>query len=83
MKTVLKLTKLKTHLTFSKKKTNMLMSQNKSMIFWWEGGETKSSQCHSKDLMVTTKLSSIKINKIALSKNHDTKVQTFNCVKTI
>ena len=45
------------------------MSQNKSMIFWWEGGETKSSQCHSKDLMVTTKLSSIKINKIALSKN--------------
>ena len=24
-----KLTKLKTHLTFSKKKTNMLMSQNK------------------------------------------------------
>ena len=47
----------------------MLMSQNKSMIFWWEGGETKSSQCHSKDLMVTTKLSSIKINKIALSKN--------------
>ena len=36
-----KLTKLKTHLTFSKKKTNMLMSQNKSMICWGGGGRNK------------------------------------------
>ena len=41
------------------------MSQNKSMIFWGGREETKSFQCHSKDLMVTTKLLSIKINKIA------------------
>ena len=78
-----KLTKLKTHLTFSKKKQICWWVKTKAWFFGGQGGETKSSQCHSKDLMVTTKLSSIKINKIALSKNHDTKVQTFNCVKTI
>ena len=84
MKTVLKLTKLKTHLTFSKKNNKYVdESKQKHDFFGREGGETKPSHCHSKDLMVTTKLSSIKINKIALSKNHDTKVQTFNCVKTI